>query len=528
MLKQNSDDNLNDYYNENDNNGDENSNLIDMESEKELLLYSNKIKESKLSKWMNILIVFAILFFGEVARGIIIPTITLYTDEMGGTASLLGIVISAFSLGRLIATMVLGMFSNHTNYKQLFNGSIFLCVISCLGYCLAYIEEDNVFLGQSILVSSRFLLGFGAGTLSVVRAYLADITMPNERTTYIALSSALQFLGFAVSPIIGSLLTYLPVFYVGPIKIDQVTSPGWFLFFQNLILLLVIILFFSNPSPSQLIYNTSYSSLQTINVENESKNNNNGCDLNFSNEESTSTSSNCLSNSNSLKNSSSGINASNDSMYKVLYKNKRVFINLVLFVIINFLIRAVLGIYETIGTPIYNNLDDTIDSKNSGYFFGGLGFMGIFLLLLISWFCKKDILHDYWILMFGNLVMLAGCFITMVHQMNWTQFTVSYILIWGFGFPLAQTVVVSMFSKAISSTIGNASQGTLMGIIGSSGSLGRVVGPFFSGYLYNQHDLLPVSTFAMGLSLLLLFMSIIVIPKDIIKIRYLNYSDEEE
>ncbi|KAK5581578.1 hypothetical protein RB653_001615 [Dictyostelium firmibasis] len=540
------------------NNGDENilvinsNDNIELEFESDLLLYDNNkkeilIKKENRIKIVNISIVFAILFFGEVARGIIIPTINYYSILVGGGATTLGLVISAFSAGRFLATIVLGYFSKFDTYKNIFNVSMVLCIIGSLWYSFSYIDQGNDMIGQSSLVISRFILGFGAGTLSTARSFLADITIPSERTTWIALSSALQFLGFAVSPIIGSLLSYIPPFFIGEIKIDPITSPGWFLTIQNFILFLIIIVYFQNPTLNQLACNNKNIVNSSSDLNKNKNNNKSGSNNNSDNEQDDfdyEINNNNNNNHNhecdqcnindefegsSLKSSDSAtllIQPQQQSIYRILYNNKRIFINLIIFIILNFFIRAILGIYETLGSTLYSKLDTSVDSStNSGYFFGGMGFLGILLLLVISWLCKKEMLHDYWILCFGNLIITVGCFATMVHQLTWSRFVIGYICIWGIGFTLAQTVVVSMFSKVLSNTIGNASQGTLIGIITASGSLGRVIGPLFSGLLYDENNLLPLFSFAFALSLILLFSSILMIPKDILKIKYLNHND---
>ncbi|KAM9988819.1 hypothetical protein ACTFIY_004842 [Dictyostelium cf. discoideum] len=546
MIKNNSNENIL-VINSNDN--------IELEFESDLLLYDNNkkemfIKKEKKIKILNISIVFAILFFGEVARGIIIPTINYYSILVGGTATTLGMVISAFSAGRFLATIVLGYFSKFDTYKNIFNISMVLCIIGSLWYSFSYIDQGNQFIGQSSLVISRFVLGFGAGTLSTARSFLADITIPSERTTWIALSSALQFLGFAVSPIIGSLLTYIPPFSIASvIQINSMTLPGWFLTFQNFILLLMIIFYFQNPTLNQLASNNNNMINSSSDLNLNKKNNKSGSNNNSDNEQDyydnfeiessslkssggddsggdggDSSTTQLLLNQQSSNNSKQ--QQQHQSIYRILYNNKRIFINLIIFIILNFFIRAILGIYETLGSTFYSKLDTGVNSStNSGYFFGSMGFLGIVLLLVISWLCKKELLHDYWILCFGNLIITVGCFATMVHQLSWIRFVIGYICIWGIGFTLAQTVVVSMFSKILSNTIGNASQGTLIGIITASGSLGRVIGPLFSGLLYNENDLLPLFSFAFALSLILLFSSILMIPKDILKIKYLNHND---
>ncbi|KAN0016012.1 hypothetical protein ACTFIU_005962 [Dictyostelium citrinum] len=549
---------------------------------------------NKKDRKISIGIVFAIFFFQEFARGIIVPSAPSYTNLIGGDgdASLLGLVISSFSFGRLVATIGLGLISSNSYYKKIFTISIIFCIIGSFWYSFAYLDHGSAKFGEISVVASRAILGFGAGTLSVGRSFITDVTEVAERTSLMSLSAAVQFLGYAVSPIVGSFLSFLPAFKIGTVEINYLTSPGWFLGFQNFLLLLIILYFFKNPlSP------------KTNQTKNNNNNNNNNCFENnstnnlgsvtkgieeqylsgsgnsiikplnsfqddFDNYENTGVAEITNGDENSIMeiNNSGSIGGASTSLseekekkeniYKIILKDKRALISLIIFILLNFFIRSVLGIYETLGTPLYDSLNsDSIvtdlsnensisgstlnsmssDSSNginvdsgSGYFFGGLGFVGIFFLLLISWASKKEIIHDYWIYNFGNVCVAIGCFISMSHHLTWTRYMLSYLFVYGIGFPISQTVIVSIFSKVLSNTIGNASQGFLISIITSAGSLGRVVGPLFCSLLYSDKngDQLPIFSFAFAFSVFILIVSLFMIPTEIAKIKYINCSSD--
>ncbi|KAM9968819.1 hypothetical protein ACTFIW_000220 [Dictyostelium discoideum] len=552
---------------------------------------------NKRDRKVSIGIVFAIFFFQEFARGIIIPSAPAYSNLIGGVgdASLLGLVISSFSFGRLVATIGLGFISSNSYYKKIFSISIIFCIIGSFWYSFAYLDHGSAKFGEISVVASRAVLGFGAGTLSVGRSFITDVTDVAERTALISLSAAVQFLGYAVSPIVGSFLSFLPAFKIGTVDIDYLTSPGWFLGFQNFLLLLVILYFFKNPqstqpttvrknnsfenkggannnstnnlvsmtrgSEEQYYLSGSSNSIKAINNFEDDYSGNTGVaeeitngdeniimEMNFG-----------INNSGSICDASSTLNEEKEkekekkeNIYKIILKDKRALVSLIIFVLLNFFIRAVLGIYETLGTPLYDSLNsnsavtdlssDSFSSSGSGssdsngmdidsgsgYFFGGLGFVGIFFLLLISWASKKEIIHDYWIYNFGNVCVAIGCFISMAHHLTWTRYMLSYLFVYGIGFPISQTVIVSIFSKVLSNTIGNASQGLLISIITSAGSLGRVVGPLFCSALYSDKkgDQLPIFAFAFAFSIFILIVSIFMIPTEIAKIKYINCSSD--
>ncbi|KAM9979788.1 hypothetical protein ACTFIZ_006034 [Dictyostelium cf. discoideum] len=562
---------------------------------------------NKRDRKVSIGIVFAIFFFQEFARGIIVPSAPAYSNLISGVgdASLLGYVISSFSFGRLVATIGLGFISSNSYYKKIFSVSILFCIVGSFWYPFAYLDHGSAKFGEISVVASRAVLGFGAGTLSVGRSFITDVTELAERTSLISLAAAVQFLGYAVSPIVGSFLSFLPAFKIGTVDIDYLTSPGWFLGFQNFLLLLVILYFFKNPKtiePTTTTIKKNNSFENKGGANNNSSNNlgsmtrgvleeknhlsgssnsikaiNNFEDDYYDNSGNTGVAEQItngdentimemnigINNSGSICGASSTLNEERErekekekekkeNIYKIILKDKRALFSLIIFILLNFFIRAVLGIYETLGTPLYDSLNsdsivtdlssDSFSSSGSGssdsngmnidsgsgYFFGGLGFVGIFFLLLISWASKKEIIHDYWIYNFGNVCVAIGCFISMAHHLTWTRYMLSYLFVYGIGFPISQTVIVSIFSKVLSNTIGNASQGLLISIITSAGSLGRVVGPLFVSALYSNKkgDELPIFAFAFSFSIFILIVSIFMIPTEIAKIKYINCSSD--
>ncbi|KAN0012000.1 hypothetical protein ACTFIU_000219 [Dictyostelium citrinum] len=526
-----------DYYtinieknNNNNNNNNNNSNAASCDSSKKsdsLVVVASddsdpqpqpplSLIDNYSKSFYNICIVFLVLFLSESARGLVLPTTPSYVETVGGDSSFLGIVVSSFSVGRFISTILLGYLSSKLKYRKVFIGSVAICIVGSLFYCFAYL--DNGATGRVVLVISRVLLGFGAGTLSAVRAYIAEISTPKERTTYIAWASAVQFFGFAITPIIGSTLQLLPMFYIiPPVSVNTLTSPGWFLTIFNSALLLILIFQFSNPIKSTLPTSNSYSKIPII--EKDQLKQHQQKDIETS--DSLSTTDSCI----STDTSTSAIDSikkpsieGNDqqSLIKILIEDRNTLKSLLVFIILNFFVRGILGIFETLGTPIYLLLIDDKDDGTAGYYFGGMGIVGILILLGISYISKRELINDFWILITGNTIIIIGCAICMTSDLGWVRFTIGSLLIWGFGYPLAQTIIVSMFSKTLSSSVGKASQGTLMGVIGMAGSLGRIVGPLISGMMFTDTvDCFYVFLFSTSLAIITFLISFLIVPKEI-------------
>ena len=52
----------------------------------------------------------------------------------------------------------------------------------------------------NVVIASRVLTGLGTGVLSIARAFIAEKTETKDRTRYVAYSTAVTFVGFAVTP----------------------------------------------------------------------------------------------------------------------------------------------------------------------------------------------------------------------------------------------------------------------------------------------------------------------------------------
>jgi MFS family permease len=68
----------------------------------------------------------------------------------------------------------------------------------------ALVWANSSYLGLASLFIAQFLLGLGTGTLGVLRSYVVEQTEPDKRTYRLARLSALQYAGFAATPLLGA------------------------------------------------------------------------------------------------------------------------------------------------------------------------------------------------------------------------------------------------------------------------------------------------------------------------------------
>jgi MFS transporter, ceroid-lipofuscinosis neuronal protein 7 len=106
--------------------------------------------------------------------------------------------VGCFSLGRVLSSPALGEWSVTHGYRAVLIGSCLTIALGSLMYCIT----SNIYM----LMASQLLMGIGSGTLGVTRAYVADRTPDHQRTYMLAYLTAMQYAGFTVSPLLGSIL----------------------------------------------------------------------------------------------------------------------------------------------------------------------------------------------------------------------------------------------------------------------------------------------------------------------------------
>jgi MFS family permease len=107
-----------------------------------------------------------------------------FKKKLGGDEKSLGFVVGAFSVGRLIGGIGLGWLFNNIGTKKALFVALSLSIIGNILFSLA--ELTNIW----VLLFSRALIGFGSGTLSVIRASLAEMSTKEERVKYMAIAGA--------------------------------------------------------------------------------------------------------------------------------------------------------------------------------------------------------------------------------------------------------------------------------------------------------------------------------------------------
>jgi ceroid-lipofuscinosis MFS transporter 7 len=382
--------------------------------------------------WKEIIIVLAALFVAESSRGLMAPSLYLYNEDIGGDKKSLGMIVAAFSVGRLFGSIFLGWWYNKRGGKEAIIFSLIISAIAHTAYSFATLT------GWWLLLLSRTVVGFGTGILSVVRACIADCTTVQQRTKFMAYSSAVQFIGFAVVPGAGKVLTYID-FKIGSFEVDQFTSTGFLLAIINLLMVVFVMIFLPNRLPMQpepKVHKIAPPS--QIEEKSASK-------------------------------------VEESSIPKSVF-----YIGVGVFIALNLVARGVLALLEVTAAPVFLDAWDGSESDPVGHtstMMLILGVVGLIIFALIE-FMEKYIAE--WLLLSISLFLIGAGGAVLYDWtgdgINLAEFLIGASLIWSIGSPIAQTIILSAFSKIL----GSKPQGAMMGWIGSAGSVGRIVFPLLS------------------------------------------------
>ncbi len=146
----------------------------------------------------RLLVLFVTAFVDMVGLTMIVPLLPFYATELGASATVVGLLVSAFSVAQLVVAPVWGSFSDRYGRRPAILAGLLLT--SCAYVIFAFAGSVLV------LLLSRLVQGLGGGTIGVVQAYVADASPPEERTKSLGWLSAVTSLGAVAGPAFGSVM----------------------------------------------------------------------------------------------------------------------------------------------------------------------------------------------------------------------------------------------------------------------------------------------------------------------------------
>lgn len=141
---------------------------------------------------------FVTAFVDMVGLAMIVPLLPYYATDVGASASVVGVLISAFSIAQLAFAPVWGRLSDRYGRRPTILAGL---LITAAAYVLFAFARS-----VPVLLVARLIQGAGGGTIGVVQAYVADASSDRDRVKSLGWLSAVTSLGVVAGPALGSAL----------------------------------------------------------------------------------------------------------------------------------------------------------------------------------------------------------------------------------------------------------------------------------------------------------------------------------
>ncbi|KAJ8007997.1 hypothetical protein DPEC_G00100160 [Dallia pectoralis] len=439
------------------------------------------------SRWRSIRVMYFTMFLSSVGFTIVITSLWPYLQKVddSATASFLGWVVAAYSLGQMLASPLFGLWSNHRPRREPLACSIFINLAANVYYAYVYLPTSE---NKYHMLAARALVGFGAGNVAVVRSYVAGATSLTERTGAMANMSACQALGFILGPALQAGLSFIGEegVRVGlvELQLNMYTAPALLAALFAIINILLVLVVLREHHVDDLGRHTT-----TINYGSEER-------LDVSQE------------------TEGGID-----QIAVLTSN-----------ILFFIIMFIFAVFETIATPL--SMDMFSWTRQNAVLYNGvilscIGVESILVFLAVKVVSQR--FGDRPVLLGGLVLIFCGFFVllpwgnhypkikwadvqnnSVIHktfdpaptsnvsfeptgcpaEQTWCQYTPAVHLaqfftadvLIGVGYPACNVMSYTLYSKIL----GSKPQGVYMGWLTASGSGARTLGPVFVSQVYTN------------------------------------------
>ena len=154
-----------------------------------------------------LLVIFLTVFVNLVGFGIIIPLLPFYAETFGASPVTIGLLFAAFSLAQLVAAPALGALSDRYGRRPVL---IFSLIGTVVSFAMLAVAQS-----LTMLFAARIIDGLSGGNITIARAYIADVTEPEERAKAFGFLGAAFGLGFIVGPGLAGLFAQFS--YTAPI-----------------------------------------------------------------------------------------------------------------------------------------------------------------------------------------------------------------------------------------------------------------------------------------------------------------------
>src|ERR671914_251687 len=121
-------------------------------------------------------------FVDMVGLLMVLPLLPFYAKALGGSGTVVGLLVSSFAIAQLIASPFWGRFSDRYGRRP---ALLIGLTASAIAYVVFAFAES-----LWLLLLMRLVQGAGGGTTGVAQAYVADTMAPGERAKALGWLSA--------------------------------------------------------------------------------------------------------------------------------------------------------------------------------------------------------------------------------------------------------------------------------------------------------------------------------------------------
>jgi DHA1 family tetracycline resistance protein-like MFS transporter len=175
---------------------------------------------------------FAVVFVNMAGFGLVIPLLPFFAKSLNAPEWQITLMFSAYSFGQFFAEPFWGRLSDRIGRKPVL---LMTTLANVAGYAVLAFAPTIWW-----AIAIRLFTGLGAGNISTIQGYIADITPPEKRAGRMGVVGAAFGLGFIVGPGVGGLLTREgvgPIGYQIPLfaaaGLAAMASLGVFLFLKE-------------------------------------------------------------------------------------------------------------------------------------------------------------------------------------------------------------------------------------------------------------------------------------------------------
>jgi DHA1 family tetracycline resistance protein-like MFS transporter len=146
-----------------------------------------------------LVIIFITVFIDLVGFGIVIPVLPLYAKNFQASDAVVGLLLASYSGMQFVFAPILGRLSDRYGRRP-------ILLFSILGTSLGFLVMG---LANTLwlLFIARIIDGATGGNISTAQAYIADVTLPEKRSSGMGLIGAAFGLGFIFGPALGGILS---------------------------------------------------------------------------------------------------------------------------------------------------------------------------------------------------------------------------------------------------------------------------------------------------------------------------------